>query len=217
MSCKNDGCNGNTRRGQYFCYDCYQAWSTGGSEAVQARIDALHQPDLSVELLRRLDERDATIESLKSDVVELGTFKDSVLKAINGGRIPNHPQVKVETWALGKIKEYGELARPVLHERFREARQLPREQHEPMTVIRELNQTIHGLERQLADMRGQRCQPSTCKHPSADPKPEMPITGRQLDRIESLAKQAAQRGPSVSSVFLTLICTVLIGGGIFIW
>lgn len=38
MTCKNKGCEGRTRKGQFYCYDCYSAWLLGGDDAVAARI-----------------------------------------------------------------------------------------------------------------------------------------------------------------------------------
>lgn len=39
--CKNKGCTGHARRGQFFCYDCYQAWMHGGDDAVAARLEEM--------------------------------------------------------------------------------------------------------------------------------------------------------------------------------
>lgn len=57
MTCKNHGCNGRARRGQYFCYDCYTAWQQGGDDAVAKRIEEMRKGTQELEELRRTVER----------------------------------------------------------------------------------------------------------------------------------------------------------------
>lgn len=41
--CKNKGCTGHARKGQFFCYDCYTAWMHGGDEAELAELRAFKE------------------------------------------------------------------------------------------------------------------------------------------------------------------------------
>jgi hypothetical protein len=82
------------------------------------------------------------------------------------------------------------------------------------TLLIEATKRNEALRRELDSTRGQRCQcPKTSKHPSAH---DQRLQHNQLNRIESLAKQAAS-GSVFWPCFLTFIATTTSLGGYFLW
>lgn len=207
MQCKNKGCNGHCRKGQFYCYDCYMAWLNGGEDAVQARLKELTVDKAE---LARLVEFANKVRHAVLGPPEFGgkpvirDYSDKTLfDAIHAGREVVLTADKVGR-ALGADlpTRLGLVAR-----RLALVEWLKKLDGERVTateirqgdIIRGLNSTIHDLERQITAMRGQVC---PCRNTIACQRFAEPVAvqlvapdskANQLNRIESLSKQAATR------------------------
>lgn len=188
----------------HYCTDCYHAWQEGGYGAVQASIDAKRKPSLD----KHECVGTAQLAALQAEVAEYAAFKASVVALYTTNFMGKITQPD-PTSLLPRIemdRMIAQAARTAMHRDGKapdKGAPLNLRSHLTVEWLKGLRLRLAfrcAAERVRADRtRDLECQPSprmhravnTTPHPSAETKPEMPITGRQLDRIESLAKQAA--------------------------
>lgn len=194
----------------HYCTDCYHAWQEGGYGAVQASIDAKRKPTLD----KHECVGTAQITALQAEVAEYAAFKAEVVALYTTnfmGKI-TLPDPDSLLARIGMDRMVAQTARTVMHKDGHApdkgtpvnlrghltVQWLKNVQHRlGFRVAHEgnLRADIQELERKLADVMGQcchayQCQPRTQPHPSASKSVPEP-SKLQLDRIESLSKQAA--------------------------
>jgi hypothetical protein len=188
-SCKNHGCNGLARAGQYFCIDCYRAWNDGGQDAVMERIAKLKDADKELEDLREFKRRIQLAicgpdtfhgrpvlrdTSDKAVFERIGTGLAVLRAADNACRaeIPDLPKFMVprRKAVAAWLENMPARKRADADIRAKAAAAL----EERITVRTEQRDNLRGrvdeLEREAISLRGTVCpcsRPSVAKHPSA--------------------------------------------------
>lgn len=203
------------------CADCYNAYVEGGPAAVLREIQSRNTAHSSCVGAALVAEKDAEIAKLQAEVAEYAAFKAEVVEMhtfrFRGEvRLPNEadllPRLRMDyataTTARTVMSRSGNqpAAGTPMEERSQLTqkwlRALPARLAFAASCARNRDEKVLELEQKLADLLGGpeiTCQPvSVRKHPTAQStgvtKPS--AEDNQLNRIESLVKQAAAGGPS---------------------
>lgn len=194
----------------HYCTDCYHAWQDGGYGAVQASIDAKRKPTLDKHGCvgaAQPAEKDEQITALQAEVVEYAAFKASVVALYTTNFMGKITQPD-PTSLLPRIemdRMIAQAARTAMHRDGKapdKGAPLNLRSHLTVEWLKGLRLRLAfrcAAERVRADRtRDLECQPSprmhravnATPHPSASKSVPAP-SKQQLDRIESLSKQAA--------------------------
>lgn len=226
-TCRNKGCPGVARRGQYFCYDCYTAWREGGDEAVAARIAEMQRGEQELEALRAFRQKvfDAVLppftehptrcqrqtEQSLFDTIYAGHYTLSKLRrewynSPDFGRqnVPKHgPGVRAQRarlmvdWYLGQLDKANKPLVSVRGCTVRDIPSCPTEPHGPQCY-------------RLSGCPG--VPVKLCKHPTAKVKDEAEPLRLKVAELEGRLL-VAQQG-SIPSIFIKVLCIVSMLAGL---
>lgn len=208
----------------YYCVDCYSAWQSGGEPAVTASIAERTKPTLDkhecvgTAQITALHAEVAEYAAFRAEVVALYTTNfmgkitqpdpATLLDRIRMDRMVAQT-ARTAMHHDGKTPSKGVPLEPRSHLTVEWLKGLKVRLGFRETVADNLRITVQDLEYKLADMLGKCCHAHQCQpsprltmakrlvdtpHPSAGKSVPEP-SKQQLDRIESLSKQAATNGP----------------------
>lgn len=233
MPCKNKGCNGHCRKGQFFCYDCYTAWLNGGDEAVQARLAELgaDKAELArlVEFANKVRHavlgppefngkavgRDYSDKAL-FDAIHAGRevvlTADKVARAM-GADLPTRLGLVARRRAVVEwLKGLGRVTATEVsqHASLQELR----------IALSAANAEVEAKELTIRSLRGKVCpcrNTAFCQQPQAVRLEAPDSKANQLNRIESLAKQAAIRSSAPAFWLGVSLSGTILGLCHFLW
>lgn len=205
-----EGCQGRTSSYKiHYCNDCYNAWQVGGATQVSADIAARNKPAHVCVGTEQLAAKDIEIAKLQEQVAEYAAFKAEVVEVYTsrfaGEVLPPDPARLVQRIKMDHV--VANTARTAMSRDGKSPEKgTPLDQRCRLTV-----QWLKQLDARLK-FRSARCPQigDYVPHPSASAKPTKAVDN-QLNRIESLAKQAASRSVFWPCLVAVIIYAILFG------